>query len=308
MKKLLTITSLACAMLFSSCLKDKGFENNEYGINLNDGSPAAVAFKKGNEAKSSFGVDVATGSQELALLVNYTGATPSNVDITVNIVIDNSILTAYNAANGTNIQALPASSISVPATLVIPAGQRFTSLKVGIVNTAALNSNIEYGVGIRIVSASNGVKVASNLQQVLLTVNIKNRYDGIYNMTGYHNRTPFTFPYDEVMHMVTTGPNTVRFFWPPVNTFGHPIGVSPTTTNWYGPTISPEVVFDLATNEVIAVRNFNPNDTRIDLFTGAGSFPSKFFPATRAMDVCWHYLQNPLRAFFDKLTYIGPRP
>jgi len=41
MKKILSTTTLiiALSVAFTSCLKDKGFENNEYGINDPDTQP-----------------------------------------------------------------------------------------------------------------------------------------------------------------------------------------------------------------------------------------------------------------------------
>ncbi len=106
--------------------------------------------------------------------------------------------------------------------------------------------------------------------------------------------------------METTGPNSVIFYYVDVNNYGHPIGVGPGVYSWYGTAISPEITFDLATNNVTSVRNVL-GTTPITLFTGPGSFPSRYDPVTKTIYVSWNYAGNPLRAFFDTLTYIGPR-
>jgi hypothetical protein len=78
--------------------------------------------------------------------------------------------------------------------------------------------------------------------------------------------------------------------------------------SWYGPAISPVIVFNQADDKVTNVYNNPPNATVITMFTGAGSRESKYNPATKAITVDWNYNGNPLRAFFDDLTYISPRP
>jgi hypothetical protein len=138
---------------------------------------------------------------------------------------------------------------------------------------------------------------------------IKNKYDGVYNLTGYHNRVPYTFPYETTMHMVTVGPDAVYFFWPLVGGEGHPIGLGPNNAmSWYGPCVAPYVKFNTTTNLVTQVYNGSAAAcTPITLFTGAGSRLSKWDPATRDMTVDWNYGGNPLRAFFDDLEFIRPR-
>jgi len=130
----------------------------------------------------------------------------------------------------------------------------------------------------------------------------------VYNLTGYHNRVPYTFPYQTTMHMVTSGPNAVYFFWPLVGGVGHPIGIGPNNAlSWYGPVVAPVVVFNTSTNLVTNVFGSDPAGPPITMFTGAGSRLSKWDPATRNMTVDWNYNNNPLRAFFDDLQYLRAR-
>ena len=87
---------------------------------------------------------------------------------------------------------------------------------------------------------------------------------------------------------------------------GHPIGTAD-GISWYGASITPVIKFDPATNLVVDVYNIG-SSTPITMFTGAGSRVGKYDPQTKKIIVDWNYNDNPLRAFFDDLTYIGPRP
>lgn len=267
MKKTLVLTSLLafCALLFSSCLKDKGFENNEYGINLDGGSPPAVEFIKGNAAKTTFGVNVDPGSQFVELVLVYTGGTAPSTDITVGLQIDNSLLTNYNTANGTSIIAANAASVTVPSTVVIKAGERFTTVRIAINNTTLLNPNLEYGFGLKIISASNGVKLTSNLNQVFVSFTVKNKYDGVYTVTGtfvdYTNAT-FTGLYPRTYTLVTTGANTVDVSQVINGELVPGYLFNANGSNSYFGNYGIEATFDVATDKLTDVRNYYGNPQR----------------------------------------------
>ena len=299
------------AMTFTGCLKDKGFENYEYGINDPDTQPPGVGFPLGAKAKNPFGLDVSGSTQVVndMVYVNLNAGNPAPSDITITLEIKSAeIISAYNTANGTNVQVLNPSLYSVPLTLTIPAGQRNVQVPLTVPSTLTLNPNLAYGVGLRITAVSGNYVIADNLKNLFIEFTIKNKYDGRYVLRGYHNRTPYTFPYETDMHMVTAGPDAVFFYWPEVGGVGHPIGVGPNNAlSCYGSSVAPVVVFNLTTNLVTNVYGSDPAGPPITLFTGAGSRQSKWDPATRDITVDWNYNGNPLRAFFDDLEYIGPR-
>lgn len=137
---------------------------------------------------------------------------------------------------------------------------------------------------------------------------VANYYDGKFKMSGYHNRTPYNFPYIDIpMEMVTIGLNEVAFYWPAAASFGHPFGIGPNNElSWYGPTICPVIKFDLVTNEVIDVYS-NGSPTPINMYSGNIPTHNHYDPVTRKIYVAWQYNNNIERAFFDTLTYIGPR-
>lgn len=337
MKKLLTITSLLCAVFFSSCLKDKGFENNEYGINLNeDGSPPSVQFLKGNSAKTTFGVNVDPGVQIVELVILYTGATAPATDITVGIQIDNSILTAYNTANGTSIVVANTASVTVPTTVVIPAGQRFATLKIAINNTTLLNPNLEYGFGVKIISASNGVKLTSNMNQVFVSFTVKNKYDGVYSVTGtfvdFTNAT-FTGSYPRTYTLITTGANTVDVAQVINGELVPGYLFSANGAGSFFGNFGIEATFDVSTNVLTSVRNYYGNPLRPvtgvgnpSLGTGPPSYTSgngrragldptginKYDPATKTLEAKYFLFQasspGGVRGLItEKMVFIRPR-
>jgi len=314
MRKISVLSTLSALLLVlgTGCLKDKGFENGQYGLNVSD--IKAVAFPNANKSPLGYGLDVSASAQVVNGLLAVTLETSGVAEKDITVTITNTTGTAtagdifeYNDANGTNVQILPASLWSVPFTATISAGQKFVGLPFTVTNTTTLNPNLAYGIAITISSASDGYQVAQNMKKMLVIFSVKNKYDGRYELTGYHNRVPYTFPYETEMNLETTGPSSVIFWWPEVGSVGHPIGIGPGSLSWYGATVAPQINFDPATDLVASVVGTDPAGPPITLFTGPGSRLSKFDPATRHITVDWNYNGNPLRAFFDDMEYLGPR-
>ena len=63
----------------------------------------------------------------------------------------------------------------------------------------------------KISSADADYVLSSNQNKLLISIGLKNKYDGIYTCVVYHNRVPYTFPYEVEMHMVTYGPTSDIF-------------------------------------------------------------------------------------------------
>ena len=187
-----------------------------------------------------------------------------------------------------------------------------------IPDATLLNPSVLYGLAFTITSVDADGAISKS-KSVVLVIGAKNIYDGRYFLKGIHNRpgVGVDFPYLVQMDMVTTGANSVVFYWkdisaawPGVNSVGHPIGTGPDPTQdagWYGPTVAPEVEFNPATNLVIDVRNTNSSGPPISIYSGAGSGQGRYEPATKSMYVYFRYNANDLRGFMDTLTYIGSR-
>ncbi|MBL7748997.1 MAG: hypothetical protein JNM19_16275, partial [Chitinophagaceae bacterium] len=65
MKRIINVAVLFAMMIvvFSGCLKDKGFDNYEYGINDPDTQPPGVGFPKAANKKNTVGLDVSGSNQ-----------------------------------------------------------------------------------------------------------------------------------------------------------------------------------------------------------------------------------------------------
>jgi len=303
-------------MSLGSCLKDKKYNDGLIGNDIDGaGVPKVIELGIINNAahNRSVAVDFKDAIVEVPFLtVRLAAREVASEDITV--TIDTSftaaLLLGYDTTNKKTTARLPTSLFSYVGSLkvVILKGTRETVLKIKT-NAFNYDPSTTYGLGFKIGSVDKpGYIISENFGTYVTTIGAKNKYDGEYSLDGYHNRPTFTFPYADVpMNMVTTGASSVAFFWIDADDFGHPIGVGPGQISWYGNTIAPEITFDPVSNNVASVKN-NGGATVITLFTGPGSFPSRFDPATKTIYVCWNYNNNPLRAFFDTLTYVKPRP
>lgn len=294
------------AFFLSSCLKDENYDDHVYGIKGVE-DVRLVEFPEAPSIVLSFDASSEDTTFSLAN-VHLNSAAPASQDISITLKLDQGVLDAYNDANGTDYSIPPASIYSFDnITVTIPKGSRDGYLKI-TTKTEALGQ-APYAFAFSIESISNPDLVQSlNYKTMVVVVGVKNKYDGIYLLTGHHNRPTLDFPYETTIHLVTNGPNEVYFYWPAVNSVGHPIGVGPNNAlSWYGAAISPSIIFDPATNLVTEVYNLSAA-VGITMYTGPGSRVSKFDPATHSITVDFNYGGNPARAFFDDLAYVSPRP
>lgn len=320
MKKIFlnTLFIAVLAFAFSSCLKDKGFENYEYGINDPDTQPPGIGFPRGSAAKYSVGINLASTPQAItgAVYVNLESGSPAPADIKITLINNTTtLLNAYNTANGTSILPLPTNLYTLPLTLTIPAGARNAEVPITVSDASALDPNKSYAVGVTISAVEGGYIIAQNLKNLLIEIGLKNKYDGRYNLKGVHNRTPYTFPFETTVEMWTTGPNSVAMFWPLAGDFGQPIGVGPGSISWYGNAVSPNFTFNPSTNICTGVNLQVGNAVTLAMVTldavadmnPDGPIVNRYEPGPKVMYLSFQYNGNDLRRFYDTLTFLGPR-
>jgi hypothetical protein len=292
------------SVVLLGCLKDKGFENYEYGINDPDTQPPGVGFPLAANKKNTVGLNVQSTLQAVDDIVflnlNTGNVAPTDIDITLRL--DSSIVRNYNTQNAASILVLNYSLFSVGTTVRIPAGARNAQIPINVPSTLMLNPNASYGVGIRIEAVSGNYQIASNLRELMVEFTIKNRYDGRYNLRGYHNRTSpdYSAPYNVSVNMITTGPNSVTMFWPAVNLYASPIAGG---TGYYG-TFTKNFIFNLSTNDMTGW-DWTPYPTTLPTTVGPGS---RYDAPNKIIYFYGWYNNNPsARAFFDTLRFLGPR-
>jgi hypothetical protein len=319
MKKILSISLLLASMAIvgTGCLKDKGFDNYEYGINSPEtgakgvGLPLAIA-------PQVIGIELKGTTQTISniLVANFLSGSPVPNDTKVNLVLNPTLVGDYNTANSASLVVLPPAVYSLPTTTItIKAGQNLGKLDILLPNTLSLDATKTYALGFSISSVDGGYTIASNLKNLLVIFNVKNKYDGLYQLRGYHNRPSpdYTLPYNVKVELRTSGPSSVVMWYPTPgpNDYAHPINGS--TGSYYG-SLSPDFNFDPVTNLASTIQNYvpyGPTTPPLSYVTGPGIVNrANFDPVTNkptTITLLWRYNANDLRRFYDTLTYIGPR-
>jgi hypothetical protein len=316
MKKIILASFLSAAMGFVlvGCLKDKGFENHEYGINDPDTQPIGVGWNYGNKA-NAVGLDVSPNNQAITglLILKAFSGTPAPSDINVTVT-DNSValIGAYNAANGTNVQILPSSIWSLsPANGVILQGDYLSEMVLNVSNTTGLDANTTYGLGLTISAVDGNFKIADNLKNLVMIFSVKNQYDGKYTLRGsfYHpSASPGYGSYVTTVEMHTTGPNSLNMFWPLAGVYCHPILNGGSFTYF----LDQEAGYTI-TGNAVSVANVSPTGSIV--YDLGDNYNTRYDAATKTIYVQFGYNHGAGGAFVaastrewtDTLIRTGPR-
>jgi hypothetical protein len=314
--KLLNIRFLfalvATALFGTGCLKDDNYDDGRYGINL-DGASKLVEIA--GPVDGFVNIDLVGSPNDTTVdivLVRLAGGT-ADKDVQVTLALDPAVIDAYNAAHGTSYEAPAASQFSIPSlTVTIPAGQ-----KTGNLRLSAKPNNLfggEYALGIRVVSVSDPrVKVSSNWNTQVVGLTIRNKYDGVYTMTG--TLVDVAVPAlvaksPQTVHLITTGTNSVYLHNAGTNVASFKDLFPILNGTAYG-SFTPEFTFDANDNVISVVNAYgqpagNGRSAQLD-----PSGINKWDPATKTLRVKWFMTQPPtpgVRTSFNfTFTYVGPR-
>lgn len=304
--KIALLPSLLLAAVLTGCLKDKDF-GDRYGIRIDENK--GVAFTQASKSPVVVGINSQTTSQVVdGPLIALESGEPIGSPVTVTVQINQSLVT------DAGLVPLQMTDFSVNSlTVTVPAGESISdALKITVPNSSTLDPNQSYGIGFTIASVDQGYRIAANQKNVVIAFNIKNKYDGLYRLKGKHNRSPYLFPYDLEIEMVTAGPTSVAFFIPDpaVNDYGHPIGASATSWSWYGNTLAPVLTFDGNTDLITGVHN-GGGATPLFVHSAPG-IQGRYDPVTKTIYAYFYYVTGAgqdftNRGWSDTLTYIGPR-
>ncbi|WP_439557671.1 BT_3987 domain-containing protein [Dyadobacter sp.] len=193
----------------TSCLKDD--------MNLDpDTSTNVVEFKNPSSFVSPSGSTYSMYSKSFDLApeadypvtVSYSGAHVAPQDITVTLGVDTAAVSQYNAEQEEAFDVIDPSLYTIPATVVIPKGQRTAQVMIKV-KPSQFDFSKNYVLPIQIKSASSA-NVSGNFGTILLALKAKNIYDATYESTGYvyHPTAPRAVHADK--HMETVSPNTVK--------------------------------------------------------------------------------------------------
>ncbi|HEY9262264.1 DUF1735 domain-containing protein [Chitinophaga sp.] len=333
MKQLKISTLFFSVFLLSgltSCLKSN---DDKMGLDIsksgnivefaNTGDNVAVAASTYPRFTSDLGVVNVGDTVFFNVNVSYSGSDDAPEDITVSLALDPAALTLFNDQNETDYVAPPADLFKLPATVIIKKGTRKTQVKVGIVNNASFDFNVNYALPLQISSASKGT-ISGNFGKAMYSFSARNKYDGIYTMSATAPMVDaasatLTGYYPLKMHLITYSGNSVALYDAEGNaakTYGHPIW-SVTVPSYYG-SFSPVFFFDNNGN-VIGVTNYygqesggNKRSAALDptgvnkiVFKGDGKVD--YFEVSYVMQ---QSVSTPFAIrtrFHEKFTYLGGR-
>lgn len=240
----------------TSCLKDKGFEEGTYGMTGFE-SGSFVSAPAASKNPNAMALESKTGNQPLNLFtVNYENVDKAPEDIKVTFVKDDAAITALGG-----LTLLPASVLTFGSgapEVTIPKGARVSPAFQCQINTGILDPLKSYGLAFTISSVSkSGVNIPSNMKTVIYKITLKNKWDGVYTVTGpvTDAAVPTITQWDGwTANLETTGPNTcaVRDMSYTGDIY-HPIKNSG-SSSYYG-TFGMIITFDPATDKVTKVES-----------------------------------------------------
>ncbi|MEQ1553039.1 MAG: hypothetical protein ABL929_02605 [Ferruginibacter sp.] len=316
MKKYFKILALASMVFsFGSCLKDKNYDNGLTGIKL-DNPPKVIelGYKFSLDKSQTLGLDFVNSVVDASLVtVRLAANDPATEDITV--VLDTTGTGAIITTKGdSNFNRLP-SLYSLPATgftVTIPKGKREVDLLVKT-NASLYNPSAVYGINFKLKSVvQSGYVLSGNFNSFYTKLGAKNQYDGEYSceFTNYHpTANPGYIGTTQIVHLVTTGPNTNKIYWPLADDFAAPSLLNG-ALNYFG-SQSPEYTFNSVTN-VVTVQNAFPG--AVTFYTMNPGFNSRYDAVNKIVYANWGYnyvggtfSAATSREWTQKMTYIGPR-
>jgi len=304
MKRLFKISGsllLLSSLFLTSCLKDDSLTlNTDLSDNVTEfANTGSVATAPSGGASPRYNIDLGSLSvgdtASFNVNVNYAGDEMAPENITVTVDIDETLLATYNdehSVDGASYEMPPADFLSsnFPITVTIPKGQQLSQAKVAVKLPSDYDFTVSYALPLRITSTSVG-EVSGNFGSALYSLNVRNAYDGVYDIKGYILREAdpdLTGNYTgEEVAMSTVGPYSLQYdhhVWADHSTTG---GIDGLTL-----TINP------ATNKVTVTCSTNPAVTNLP------SYDSRYEPDTKTFFVSYYWGTGPSnRAATDTLTW-----
>jgi len=308
------LSLLLAVSLLTSCLKDDRLVlDPEKGNNVIEfANPATITTIGSVYPMYTFAYAIVP-SVTLPITISYSGPeATAPEDIVVNFGAGTEAeVDAYNTDQDAEFTLMPSELYKLSTTSVtIKKGESKASFSVTF-TPDRFDFELAYVLPLKITSASSGI-VSGNFNTILLSVNAKNKYDGVYKVTGTFNDTQnstFTVLSPQTIHLVTQNATQVAMYDPTY--FGTYINLFRTATgvSGYG-SFSPLFTFDTATDKITDVVNYygqpapaNGRSGRIDI-TGI----NKFDPASKTIEVSYVLVQNGDRTFFKStMVFQGDR-
>lgn len=190
-------------------------------------------------------------------------------------------------------------------------GEFAKQIYVTIPNATLLNPSALYALGFTILTADQNGKISTQ-KSTIREIGAKNAYDGVYTdeFCNYHpSSNPGYTCSTSVVHMITTGANKVKMFWPSAAAFGNP-SVLGGALSYFG-SQEPEYTINTTTN---AVTVQNAAAGAVTFYTMGAGYNSRYDAPTKTFYVKYGYsytvpgvFDATCREWTIKLKYTGPR-
>lgn len=326
-KTLLKIFPLALLCLnMSACLKDELYTGDTNDSpNLIEFLDAPDEFATASHIYSQFNKSFEVVPLDtFSIDVSYSGKDVAPEDIAVNLGIDKTALSNYNAkivkdardaaieagtdpdeaeaeVSGDLYDQLPDNMYTLLNDKVtIKKGERKATVSIAV-KPALFDFTYRYGLALSITSSSMGT-ISSTMRTVIFHISAKNEYDGLYTLKGrlsgvtdrptLNTTTDFTWPggKDGGIALITASPNAIDIYdnyysWGGgINQWINPIGTADDDFSAFG-SVRPRITFDNNTHKVISVTNMYPNPTNGRQLSLDQSYDSKYDPDEGTVDV-----------------------
>lgn len=296
-------------------------EKNDEG-SMNGAGRTIVKIDEAKDEKYAIALDFVNGFQDVNLITvrrNVPNNAELNKPMDVVIMEDAAAITAYNAAHSTNYIALPAEAYTVDAsnpksgddwTLKFDAGEFAKPVRIQL-DASKLDLSKQYAFGFKIKDAA-GSAISNAYNNLLVEVGVKNKYDGVYEVTGTMvdaANAALVGTYPLTWELRTAGSSKVKVYDKTTQTQTHLISNagSPSQYGQFG----IDVTFNATTDEIESITN--------PLLGSLGrqaaldeSGENRYDPATKTIKIKYFMLQpsviTPWRTSFDETwVYKGPR-
>lgn len=251
--------ALVSSIGFLSC------EKNDEG-SMNGAGRTIVKIDEAKDEKYAIALDFINGFQDVNLITvrrNVPNNAELNKPLDVVITEDAAAIAAYNTAHNTSYVALPADSYTIDAgnpksgddwTLKFDAGEFAKPVRIQL-DATKLDLSKQYAFGFKIKDAA-GNAISNAYNNLIVEVGVKNKYDGIYEVTGtlVDVAVPtITGYYPLNWDLRTAGSNKVKIFDRLTGTQTHLIQ-SGASLSQYGQ-FGLDVTFNATTDEVESITN-----------------------------------------------------
>ncbi len=181
----------AFSLTMVGCLKDKAFDNGEIQSGAGSNSTIEVVgigltvSSTSNFLVASFNNSNSDTTIQL-IPVTLGGTSAATQDIHVTLTANDSLISNYDTANGTDYVVPPSSLFTIvnSGVVIIPKGQRTGYLQITFKPSDFLGVN--YAVGFTITKIQEaGYTISGNLNNGIVAIGIKNAYDADYQVTGW---------------------------------------------------------------------------------------------------------------------------